>query len=121
MKEIPKNVSESVRRLNPHLYTELSEVGGVQPKKRKQNPLASLEGRARRSKTGVCKVECIVTFVNHRSRLLDDDNLISGFKVLRDVVARSIGIDDGDSRLLWQYHQLETKGAEGTLVIIERL
>jgi hypothetical protein len=38
-------------------------------------------------------------------RKLDDDNLQSGFKALRDGVADWLGIDDGSSRLSWIYGQ----------------
>lgn len=38
-------------------------------------------------------------------RVLDDDNLASGFKAARDGVADWLGIDDGDKRLSWSYDQ----------------
>jgi hypothetical protein len=38
-------------------------------------------------------------------RKLDTDNLASGFKAVRDGIAEWLGIDDGDSRLDWQYRQ----------------
>ena len=45
-------------------------------------------------------------------RLLDDDNLVSGFKALRDGVADWLGIDDGSPLLTWQCEQ--SKGAPKT-------
>lgn len=42
-------------------------------------------------------------------RVLDDDNLASGFKAVRDGVADWLGIDDGSPRLAWSYTQ--TKGS----------
>lgn len=39
------------------------------------------------------------------SRKLDDDNLASAFKAVRDGVADYLGIDDGDERISWIYDQ----------------
>ncbi len=39
------------------------------------------------------------------ARPLDDDNLRSSLKAVRDGVADALGIDDGDSRLTWWYAQ----------------
>ena len=36
---------------------------------------------------------------------LDDDNLQSALKAVRDGVADAIGVDDGDSRYEWKYAQ----------------
>lgn len=43
----------------------------------------------------------------HRRRVkpLDDDNLRSSLKAVRDGVADAIGIDDGDKRVIWDYAQ----------------
>lgn len=41
--------------------------------------------------------------------------------VFRDAVAKSIGVDDGDPAIKFQYEQSETKGREGVIVMIERL
>lgn len=76
--------------------------------------LPKREGR----KSGVV---CVVSFVALLWRPLDDDNLIASIKPLRDAVAASIGIDDGDSRIRFQYEQLQTKGREGVLVHIETI
>jgi crossover junction endodeoxyribonuclease RusA len=38
-------------------------------------------------------------------RRLDDDNLAASAKHVRDGVADALGIDDGDERLAWEYHQ----------------
>jgi hypothetical protein len=38
-------------------------------------------------------------------RLMDGDNLQSGFKATRDGVADWLGVDDGDRRLTWLYAQ----------------
>ena len=48
---------------------------------------------------------CIVTLIRIAPRDLDDDNLASGFKAIRDGVADCLGIDDRDPRVKWLYSQ----------------
>lgn len=47
----------------------------------------------------------VVTLTRVGARKLDDDNLASAFKYIRDEVARIIGIDDGSPLYTWQYLQ----------------
>jgi len=61
----------------------------------------------------------VVSLIGLRRRTLDDDNFNGACKHLRDAIAASLGIDDGDKRICWQYQQLQTKGREGVLVRIE--
>jgi hypothetical protein len=63
----------------------------------------------------------VISFVCFRTRTCDDDNLQFGCKWLRDAIATSLGIDDGDKRLRWQYQQLKTDGPEGVTVTIQIL
>lgn len=53
----------------------------------------------------------IITLTRIAPRELDDDNLASGFKAVRDGVADWLGIDDGSKRLRWLYAQ--RKGRPG--------
>jgi len=46
-----------------------------------------------------------ITLTRIAPRTLDDDNLASGFKAVRDGVADWLGIDDGSTRLSWRYAQ----------------
>lgn len=55
---------------------------------------------------------CIVTLTRVGPRKLDDDNLASGFKALRDGIADRLGVDDGDSRVTWRYAQVRGKAKE---------
>ena len=48
---------------------------------------------------------CTIVLTRVAPRALDGDNLQSGFKAVRDGVADWLGIDDGDSRIDWQYKQ----------------
>lgn len=59
-----------------------------------------------------------IAFVACLARELDDDNLVGGLKHLRDVVARELGVDDGDRRLVWEYGQTLTRGRQQTIVKI---
>lgn len=51
------------------------------------------------------QLPCVVTFTRIGPRKLDDDNLRSSFKGIRDSVARRIGVDDGDERIRFEYQQ----------------
>lgn len=46
-----------------------------------------------------------VAFTRYGKRKLDDDNLQSGFKHVRDVVARWVDVDDGSDVWNWVYDQ----------------
>lgn len=62
-----------------------------------------------------------VSLIAFRRRILDGDNLVAGFKHLRDVISRNLGVDDADPRIRWEYSQCRTDGREGTIVVIQRL
>lgn len=63
-----------------------------------------------------------ITCIAFRKRLLDAHDAVAySFKPLTDAIAESIGLDDADPRLSWQYGQQQTKGSEGVIVIIEEL
>ena len=47
----------------------------------------------------------LITITRQGKRKLDDDNLASSAKHIRDGVADALGIDDGDPRLHWKYLQ----------------
>jgi hypothetical protein len=59
----------------------------------------------------------VVTLTRIGPRKLDSDNLASGFKAVRDEIARIIGIDDGDSRITWRYDQRKGKPREYAAII----
>lgn len=48
---------------------------------------------------------CVVTLTRIAPRKLDDDNLASGFKALRDGIADRLSVDDGDPRIRFVYRQ----------------
>lgn len=55
---------------------------------------------------------CVVTLTRVAPRKLDDDNLASGFKALRDGIADRLGVDDGDDRVRFLYRQERGKRKE---------
>lgn len=59
----------------------------------------------------------IVKLTRTGGRRLDDDNLRSAFKAVRDGVADWLGIDDGSHRIQWQYFQ-KPGGKKGTIIKI---
>jgi hypothetical protein len=104
------NASESFKRLNPHL------MGALPPAQPKPDGRRELAPANAPQKSGAGRV--VVSLVGHRRRILDDDNFVGACKHLRDAIAASLGIDDGDPRLRWEYSQHETRGAEGVAVTI---
>lgn len=55
---------------------------------------------------------CVVTLIRVAPRALDDDNLASGFKALRDGIADRLGVDDRDPRVSWRYLQERGRAKE---------
>ena len=72
------------------------------------------------NRRGQQKPVASVTLVAFVRRERDWDNLVGGFKHLRDAIALSLRIDDGDRRVSWQYGQVVTHGRTGTMVRIEQ-
>lgn len=76
--------------------------------------------RARRTKAHrlaaiavpVHPLPCVVTLIRVAPRPLDDDNLASGFKALRDGIAARFGVDDADPRIRFKYEQVRGKAKE---------
>jgi len=108
----PDDLPEHIKRINPHLF-----VGGVEKRFTKRDVAAALDKaiQARPERTG----SVVVSLVSYRRKELDSDNLVGGLKPLRDAIANSIGIDDGDKRIRFEYGQIVTTGHEGTMVKIE--
>jgi hypothetical protein len=61
-----------------------------------------------------------VTVTLHRigPRLLDGDNLQSGFKAVRDAVAAWLDIDDADERIIWKYSQAKERAYGCSITIV---
>lgn len=57
-------------------------------------------------------IPCQVYLTRIAPRALDDDNLRSAFKALRDGIADRIGLPDNDPRVQWFYKQERGKPKE---------
>lgn len=55
------------------------------------------------TRVGLLYAPLKVTFTRCGPKLFDDDGNVAAHKHVRDQVARTIGIDDGDVRLRWVY------------------
>lgn len=122
-KSILEGANETVRKLNPELFG----VGGLQSQVHQPHPRPALDSqpqtrkasRGRISKSGPV---LRVALVSCRRRLIADrSNFDVGFKQLQDSIARFFDLDDEDGTIAWEYHQVATRGAEGTIVKIEKL
>lgn len=61
-----------------------------------------------------------ITMVRISAGTLDDDNLRSSGKAVRDGIADALEVDDGDKRLTWRYDQRKgRRGEYGVEVTIE--
>lgn len=58
---------------------------------------------------------CIVTITRVAPRALDDDNLRSAGKAVRDGIADRLGVKDNDPRVEWRYAQ--AKGRPACVVV----
>lgn len=81
---------------------------------RRRSGQAGLAGGADTA-SGCCVEVDLIACVHRRC---DDDNITAGCKPLRDAVAASLGLDDGDPRLIFRVHQVVGSGPEGTLVMV---
>lgn len=109
---LPKNVSEAVRRRNPALFG----VGGVEAAGAKRPAVPALDRRQQELARGAESLGLVVSLVAHRRRLLDPDAVAYSMKPLTDAVAAWLGVDDADSRVTWEWGQVRTDGPEGVVV-----
>lgn len=79
------------------------------------------EGKEKRGRSKVGMVKCRVRLTAFRKRLLDPDAVAFACKPLTDTIADSLGIDDADPRVAWEWSQVQTRGVEGVVVTIEAL
>ena len=60
---------------------------------------------------------CVIGLVRVAPRPLDDDNLRSAFKALRDGIADRLGVADNDPRVKWEYDQERGRVKEYGVII----
>jgi len=120
----PEHVSESVRKLNPHLYGNHNSVRQLPRPVEERDPAQALVGGdARKAKgdrrvAGSQKPVCRVVIVCLVGRVKDDDN--PEVKWLRDEIARSLGLDDNQRFVEWEVHQVCSR-ERGTIVHVAML
>lgn len=117
MAKLPTNVSDAVKRLNPSLYG--GAVGQVEARPAKPTAVQALDSGKRQRKESKGRVAVVVTLVSCRRRIGDDDSIAASLKPLRDGIADSLGLDDGDARIRFEYAQCRTDGEQGVMVKIE--
>lgn len=94
-------------------------VRRVETNQPQPTPAPALAGSALKRQGCQSRLVVIITLCALRHRLLDDDNNVASFKPLRDAIAETLKVDDGDKRLKWQCQQIETRGEECVVVKIE--
>lgn len=118
---LPTNPSETVKRLNPHLWPDGRNLASVEAQKPEPGSPQALVGSRPKRKGSKAGVAYRVTLVGCLRRVLDGDNLVASLKPARDAIAFTLGVDDADGKdLSWEYGQLRTTGEEGVIVKIER-
>ncbi len=97
-----------------------SAMGGLGSASAQHAPLSTLVQGVQEPARGKEGVAIRITLISCRRKLLDaHDNLPYAMKPICDAIAASIGLDDADPRIQWQYEQILTKGEPGVLVHIE--
>lgn len=100
-------------------WSKPAAVVGLEAGKPKPTPAKALASDTPKQARSKGRMAIVISLISCRHRMLDDDNDVGSKKVLRDVVAESLQLDDGDKRIRWQYSQCETRGREGVIVRIE--
>ena len=117
----PEQLKSKFPNASPTFIKLNSAVGSVCPDQREPGPKPALEPHLSRKPKGKGRVAVRCSIIVCCHKLYDDDNSISGgTKALRDAIAESVGLDDGDKRIRWHYGQLQTSGEQGVIVRIER-
>jgi hypothetical protein len=67
--------------------------------------------------TSAMPLPCVVTLTRVSAGTLDDDNLRSALKGVRDGVADRLGCDDADPRIRFEYGQVKGKRGEYAVLV----
>lgn len=94
-------------------------VGAVEAGRTEQAPARALDNGRTKRVGGSSGVAARVVLVAYRRRLLDRDAVAFACKPLTDAVASTLGVDDDDPRVEWEWRQVQTDGAEGVAVRVE--
>ena len=107
------------------------EIRTVSEANHREHPMARHRRKKAEQKAFVLMFRCArikvnlpatITFTRHSRQTMDSDNLAGAFKHIRDALAREIGVDDGDPRIVWKYGQVResVKGNYFTLTVEPR-
>lgn len=115
--DLSETLKQRIRRDNPTLF---NPVGRVETNSPKRPAVQALDNRVPKPASSTKSVGLRITLVTLRKRLLDKHDAVAyACKPLTDAIAKSLGIDDADKRLEWEYLQVKTTGTEGVMVKIE--
>ena len=99
-------------------WSKRPPVCAVAPEAQQPERSRSLDSQKPRREKRKGRVAVVVSIIACRARETDEDNFIAGTKWLKDSIAASLGLDDGDKRIRWEYGQAETRGEQGVIVKI---
>lgn len=110
--KLPQQVQDRIRRDNPEYFRPMET--------KVAKPVASkaLVGGSPEQEAGAEGLAISIRLIVISKRAMDFDNIVGSLKPLRDCIAKSLGVDDGDSRLSFEYHQCKTSSQEGVIVTI---
>ena len=117
-KIIEQDARQNAKQLTKHAPDPLRPLETGMPE-RSQRPALERPRPQREKRKG--RVAVVVSLITCCQRAADDDNDAHSKKPIRDAIAESLGLDDGDSRIHWEHGQCETRGPEGVIVKIESL
>lgn len=123
-------MGHDLSKLNPKLreriikdiqaqYPASDAVGAVEAASAKQPVAQALDGGKQIQPERAVGIRVIISLVAFRRQLLDRDAIAFASKPLTDAIAESLGIDDDDPRIEWEYSQVRTYGEQGVIVKFE--
>jgi hypothetical protein len=107
------------RRIRDQLAADAATVHPVAADSPQPALPCPLVRRVQKCQKGRGGLEILVTLIACRRRFHDDDSNVIEFKALRDAIAESLGLDDADRRIRFEYGQTETRGRQGVIIRIE--
>lgn len=114
LSDCPPHLRRRIEEQLAHDSATLRPVSAAVAQPHQPRPVAPADSAQKRRARRV-----VISLIALRRRPLDPDNNAASFKHLQDAIAATIGLDDGDPRLVWQYQQMHTYGSEGVIVRIE--
>ena len=117
----PKLRQRIARQINEEDRNKIiNVVGALQASVPKPAIVPALESGKGQQRQRKVRLNIRVFIIQFRKRLLDRiDNRNSACKGLIDSIAKTVRLDDNDSRITWQIEQIKTNGEEGCVVKIE--